>query len=137
VRERGSVLALVPAAVLVSVLLGAIAVDSAVTFAAQRDLRSAALAAANDAATAGVDLDAYHETGAYTLSPGLVRRAVDTSLAASRPTVEAMTVDVDVTGRQVTVVLRAEVALVFASAVPGAPRTAEVTATATAIAVED
>jgi hypothetical protein len=47
-----------------------------------------------------------------------------------------MTVEVDVTRRQVTVVLRAEVALVFSAAVPGAPRSTHVSATATAVAIQ-
>src|SRR3954452_750854 len=53
--ERGSVLILVPAGVLVLMLLGAIAVDFSVAYLAKRQLEAAAGAAVNDAAGAGLD----------------------------------------------------------------------------------
>ena len=48
-------LALVPAALLVLLVLAAIAVDSASEYLARRELAAAADAAANDAATFGLD----------------------------------------------------------------------------------
>ena len=51
---------LMPAAVLVVIILGAIAVDQAVVFTRQRELIAAAEAAANDAAGYGIDRDAFY-----------------------------------------------------------------------------
>jgi tRNA A-37 threonylcarbamoyl transferase component Bud32 len=62
-RERGSVLMLMPAAVLIVLLLGAIAVDSAITYLGQRQAYNVAFDAANDAAGAGFDLDAARTSG--------------------------------------------------------------------------
>src|SRR5690606_36454066 len=55
--QRGSVLMLMPAAVLIVLALGSLAVDRAVVFGAQRDLINTAQAAANDAVTLGIDVD--------------------------------------------------------------------------------
>ena len=51
-EQRGNVLLLVPAGVLVLVIFGALAVDAALAFLGQRALTDAAAAAANDAAAA-------------------------------------------------------------------------------------
>ncbi len=51
-RENGSALLLFPAGILIMVVLAAIAVDLSATFLAQRELRDATAAAANDAASA-------------------------------------------------------------------------------------
>lgn len=61
--ERGSVLMLMPAAVVIVLLLGAISVDSAITYLGQRQARNIAFDAANDAAGVGIDLDALRATG--------------------------------------------------------------------------
>ena len=53
VNERGSVLLLFPAAVLIVIVLSAITVDSSIAFLAQRELANATAAAANDAASRG------------------------------------------------------------------------------------
>jgi uncharacterized membrane protein len=132
-RERGSVLLLVPAAVLVLVVLGAIAVDSAVVFLGQRELGSAVAAAANDAAAAMADAP-FYEAGAVQIDVPRAERVAAASLAARASTELELLgpPEVIVTGRQVCVRARARVAHVFSPGVPGAARTSTVSAAATA-----
>src|SRR5438552_3809411 len=62
-EERGSVLMLMPAAVLVFLVLGALCVDFGSAYDAQRELASAATAAANDAAGRAIDVELLYTTG--------------------------------------------------------------------------
>lgn len=55
--ERGSALFLVPAGFFILLILGSIAVDSAIAFEARRELDSAVEAAANDAITLAIPTD--------------------------------------------------------------------------------
>lgn len=130
--DRASALLLMPAAVLVVLVLGAIAVDAAVAFLAERDLAAAAAAAANDAATAGLDEDALRGGAGYRLDPALVEAAVQRALTA-RGVDPGTSVDVAVAGTEVRVTLRGAARLVFAPAIPGAPDTVDVEATASAV----
>ena len=67
-------LALVPAAVLVVVLLTSLAVDAAATFIAQRELADACLGAANDAATIGLsERSIYGEGTDLVIDPAAAR----------------------------------------------------------------
>ncbi len=142
-RERGSVLMLVPAAVLVLVILGAIAVDFSVAFLGQRELTSAAAAAANDASTAIAESRFYGGGGGAGGAAGDIvvdgdraARVVDQALAARAP--RGVTIDgvsVDPSASQVCVVLRGRVAYVFARAIPGMADGAAVQARATATVV--
>jgi hypothetical protein len=124
VRDRGSVLLLMPAGVLVVLALGAITVDLAIVHLAERDLITAATDAANDGATAGLDLERYRLTGSFELDPERTTRAVRASLDAAgvldrldRPP------DIRIVGRrEVRVVLRTRAEYVFADAIPGTPR---------------
>jgi Flp pilus assembly protein TadG len=138
-RDRGSVLLLVPAAVLVLVVLGAIAVDSAVAFLGQREVSNAAAAAANDAATAALsDRLFYSDAGALAIDPVrarvVARRAVAARLSRG---VEVVAVDVEVGagGEQVCVTVRGRVPYVFARGLPFVARQARVTGRAGAMAV--
>ena len=139
--ERGSVLMLVPAAVLVLVILGAIAVDFSVAFMGQRELTNAAAAAANDAATAISEHSFYRGGGG--LSPGTIRideararRVADQALAARAPRGMHITAAVvEPSGGQVCVTLRGRVPYVFARAIPGMADGAAVQGRATATAV--
>lgn len=126
--ERGSVLLLMPAAVLVVVILGAIAVDRAIIFEAQRDLVSTAQAAANDAAS-GLDLDRLHRDGEVDADTVLIGERIRATTAAAPP---GTTLEWEVVGTTVRVRARREVRLLFAPAVPGAHATVEVTAVAIA-----
>lgn len=134
--ERGSVLLLFPAGVLVMLILGSIAVDFSIAHMAERELAAAAAAAANDAAGAGLDAQRFRSTGEVVLDPAAAERAGLAAIsrrAASFHLAEASVVVVDADTVEVTV--RARVPYVFARAVPGAPDGAEVQATARADAV--
>ena len=139
--QSGSALMLVPAAVLVLVILGAIAVDFSVAFLGQRELTSAAAAAANDAATAISEETFYGErgdraAGSIRIDEGRARRVVDQALAARAPRgVEVIDRTVEPSGGQVCVVLSGRVDYVFARAVPGMAHGTTVRGPATATAV--
>ena len=132
---------LVPAAVLVLVVLGAIAVDFSVAFLGQRELTNAAAAAANDAATAISEQSFYQ--GGTGLSPGTIRvdesrarRVAQQALVARAPRgVQVTEAVVDPSGGQVCVTLRGRVPYVFARAIPGMSDGAAVQGRATATAV--
>src|SRR5947199_7410916 len=80
--ERASVLMLMPAAVLVFIVLGALCVDYGSVFVAKRELGNAAAAAANDAAAQAIDLDVFYATGQVRLRPDVARAVAVRSLAA-------------------------------------------------------
>ncbi len=129
-RQRGSVLLLVPAAVLVLIVLGAIAVDSAVVFLGQRELGSAVAAAANDAAGAAFADAPFYEGGRVEIDVARAREVAAASLAARAPRGLEFTgpPEVAVVGRQLCVTARARVNRVFAPGIPGAARVATLTA---------
>ena len=81
--ERGSVLMLMPAAVLIVLLLGAIAVDSAIVYLGQREAYNVAFDAANDAAGAGLDLEAARTSGEIVYDPDRVEAIAARSVAAA------------------------------------------------------
>jgi Flp pilus assembly protein TadG len=123
-----------PAAVLVLVVLGAIAVDSAVVFLAQRELAGAAAAAANDAAAEALDDAALYRSGAVTLDPARAAAVAGAAVAARQSQGLRLvgTPVVRVAGRQVCVRLVADVDHVFAPAVPGVRPSSTVSARAVA-----
>ncbi len=128
--ERGSVLMLMPVAVLIVIVLGAIAIDRAVIFGAQRELVQSAQAAANDAAAAGIDVESIRDgAGAPSFDPARVDRIIAASLVGVDDLVERRWY---VDGDEIVVVLEQRVDLVFTKAVPGAEETAVVNATARA-----
>jgi Flp pilus assembly protein TadG len=141
-RQGGSVLMLVPAAVLVLVVLGSIAVDFAIAFLGQRELTGAAAAAANDAAAAAIsDATFYRGSGPDSdrieVDDEAARGVVDAAVRARAPRGVAVTgVSVQAPGAQVCVTLRGEVEYLFAKALPWAPHKASVEGRATATAVE-
>jgi hypothetical protein len=133
-RERGSVLMLMPAAVLIVLLLGAIAVDLTVVHLRQRAAISAAGSAANDAVTYGLDQAALRRGEGYRLVPERVRRAVAESIE-SQGLADDLAQPPEVTEPApgtVTVVLHVRAAYLFARALPHGPTDTVVTATATA-----
>lgn len=121
---------LMPAAVLVFVVLGALVVDAALVYRAEREVASLAAAAANDVAGAAVDLDAWYRDGSLVLLPGVAREIAGRRVAGGA--FEAEVVDVVVAGDRVTVVVRGRAEHLFADAVPGAPGFTAVEASATA-----
>jgi hypothetical protein len=135
-RDRGSVLMLMPAAVLVVLLLGAIAFDLSVVFLRQRQASSLAVDVANDLATAALDEAALRRDGTYRLDPDAAGDLAGALVAASDLADEIVDVEVAVLGAdavEVRVVLAVE--YVFARAIPGAREGTTVEAAATAVAV--
>ena len=128
-------LILMPAAVLVLVILGAICVDFSVAYLAQRELKDAAVAAANDAAGAGLDQSRLRTgDGTLAIDPDLARDIAVRAAAASvdGPVHLTQPPAVVVDGRRVTVTLEGEAGYVFSGGVPGAPKRVRVRAQATA-----
>jgi hypothetical protein len=127
---------LMPAAVLVLLVLGAIAVDSAVVFLAQRELVNAAAAAANDAAAEALDDTALYRGGAVTLDPARAAQVASQALAARAPAGLDLTgpPEVVVSGASVCVRVHGRVERLFATAVPGVADAAVVSARARATA---
>ncbi len=122
---------LMPAAVLVVFVLAAIAIDQSLVFMRQRELVTAAQAAANDAAGYGLDADRFHETNEIVFDLGRAQQAATASLDARHIDAE-MSVTLDAAREHVLVVLSTKVPSLFASAVPGAADETSVTARASA-----
>jgi hypothetical protein len=128
---------LMPAAVLIVIILGSIAVDFAVVFLGEREAASLAAAAANDAATA-VDEEPFRSTGELRLDEDRARRVAEATIDASSSVIDDLRYEVEVgtiAGEPaVTVTVSGTVAYLFAPALPGAPARASVEASATAVA---
>lgn len=127
--ERGSVMVLMPAGVLILLVLASLALDRALVFGEQRNLVSIAQAAANDAVAAGVDPDALRGDGRVELDPDRVARAIELVVAAEE---RDLTVDWSIQGESVLVHLEREVHYVLSPAVPGGRRTERIRANARA-----
>lgn len=134
---------LMPAGVLVVLVLGSMAVDFSVVHLGEREVASAAAAAANDAVTYGIDEAAVYGAGTYGLDPGRVNEAVALTLAAQERTGTDLRLadaprltdsDGDGFTDTVTLTVRMEVDYVFARAMPGAADGVTVEASATATA---
>ena len=137
VSDTGSSLMLVPAAVLVLLMLGSIALDSAVVFLAQRDLSDEAAAVSNDIAGFSAKDASFYEGGAVELSEPAARAYVALAFDDSRrpAAFRSWAGEVEVDGRTVTVSAVAEVPYVFAKALPFLPDSTTVRATSATSAV--
>jgi hypothetical protein len=133
---RGSVLILMPVAVLIVVLLGAIAVDLTIVHLRQQQAIDAAASAANDAVTLGLDESALRAGRGYRLDPDRVRRAVAESIADQGLTDELVEPPIvtEPTPDSVRVELTLRANYLFARSIPGVPRSTTVRGTATASA---
>jgi Flp pilus assembly protein TadG len=130
---------LMPAAVLVFLVLGAICVDFGSVYDAHRELSNAAAAAANDVATQAIDLDRFYATGTVVILPDRARLIAERSVAAKGlDRLEATVADVvvDAAGSHVTVTVRGRARYLFAKAVPGGKDGTDVTASSEAEATE-
>src|SRR5690606_4452836 len=132
-------LMLFPAAFLIVLVLGAIAIDAGVAFMRQRELAAAAGAAANDAIGVAVDETLTRQAGELRIDPVALERAVLASLARrqildtlSEPPQVRMLGDDSV---EVTLARHAD--YVIAPALPGERDGVIVHATATATLVID
>lgn len=134
--DAGSALMLMPAGLLIVLVLASIAVDMSLVHLRKRQAFELAAAAANDAATAGVDQGRLRTTQEYVLDPDTTRAVVIDVVAASElaPQLAGPPV-VTVTGTGVLVELELEADYIFADVVPGAPDGTVVAASATATAV--
>ncbi len=95
---------LMPAAVLIVLLLGALAIDSAIVYLGQRQAHDVAFDAANDAAGAGVDLDAARTRGEIVYDPDRVEAIAAQAIAAAGiDDLELVSARTDGTGVVVTV----------------------------------
>lgn len=120
--ERGSVLILVPATVLVLLVLGAIAVDSSVAYLARRQLADFTASAADRAAAAALDKPAFYSSGQLRIDPNAAQLVVAAAESAARRDgldITSVNVSVGPTGRSVTVAASATARTVFGLAVGG------------------
>ena len=132
--DNGTVLMLMPVAVLIMFVLGAITVDLTAVRAGQQDLLAAATDAANDAATAGLDEAALRSGQGYQLDPTRVW-LVAVDVLATKGVLDNLESGPDVSinpDGSVTVSVARRVPHLFARAIPGAPDDELVQATATA-----
>ena len=126
---------LMPAAVLIVLLLGAMAFDLSVVFLRQRQASSIAVDVANDVAGAALDEAAFRSDGRFRLDPDRADELGRALVAASDLAELVVDVEVAVVAPDevaVRVVLRVD--YVFARAIPGVAPGTTVTATATATA---
>jgi Flp pilus assembly protein TadG len=137
--DRGSVLLLFPAAFMIVLVLGSLAIDSGAVFLQQRELAIAAGAAANDAVTLGLDPDLLRDDGEARLDPDRVRQVVDQTLARRGVLAELIEPPqvVIVDDSRVEVTLVAHASYVIAPALPGRTDGRTVRATVGANAVLD
>lgn len=132
--DRGSVLMLVPAGILVLLLLAAIAVDAAIVLAAQRDLAHRTAAVAGDVANVAVDDERLYRDEEVELRADVAAAHVLMAFPPDRPPAGyvSWSAAARTDGRRVTVAARAEVKYLFAAGIPGVPRSTTVEATSTA-----
>lgn len=134
-RERGSVLALMPAAVLVFIVLGSLAVDASMTFLAERQVANLASSVANDAATQGIDVVHYYATGELVIDPARVQDVADAAMVGSGLAhLSDLSIETDVTGDVVAVRVQARVRSLFSRVLPGGLDSRDVAASAEATA---
>ncbi len=137
-HEDGSALMLMPAGVLIVLILGALAVDSAILFLGERELADLSAAAANDAATGAIVEDAFYECGRLELDADRAR-SVALTVAQARVSDAVELTDVAVATRNdreppaVEVTATGTVRLVFTPAVPGTSRSRAVQARSVAV----
>lgn len=136
--ERGSALMLMPAGVLVVLVLGALAVDTAILFLGERELADLSAAAANDAATAALSEGSFYECGRLQLDEQRAAEVADVvarARASDAMTVTGIDVGVrnDLDPPQVTVAAAGTVRLVFTPALPRSTRTRAVSAQSVAV----
>jgi hypothetical protein len=110
---------LIPAAVLVLVMLGSIAVDSALGFLGQRELENFTAASAATAASVGLDQAAFYHDRRVVIDPQLaadIAAGLQTHIGSG---VHDVHVTVTVDGNQVTVAATGAVDDILAKAIPG------------------
>lgn len=117
---------LMPAAVLIVIVLGSLAIDRAVVFGAQRELINTAQAAANDAVTLGIDIEEVRAGGDLQYDRRRIDAAIQRSVAGDDDIVVA---GWEIDGDQLVVRLEKRVEYVFSKGVPGGADSTVVRAT--------
>jgi len=120
--ERGSVLLLLPAVVLVLLILGAIAVDSSVAYLTRRELADFTAGAADRAAATALDRPAFYGSGTVRVDPGVAAAVVAAAEAGAVHgglDITSVSVTVGATGQSVTVTAAALAHTVFGVAAGG------------------
>ena len=112
--DRGTVLLMFPAALMVMVILGAIVIDVGYTAIRGRELRAVAASAANDS-LAALDIAVLRATGDVVINKSTARRIVAQAIALG-PLPDAQIVDIEIEGFEIAVTLRLEIDLVMAPA---------------------
>ncbi len=137
--DRGTVLMLMPAAVLIIIVLGAFAVDATLVFLGEREVSNLASGLANDIAAAALDDPAFYRQGTLRLNPTHAHRITNLSLTTYTPQyLETIRVDsLTINEAQATITLSATVPYLFSSALPAAPTETTVSATSTATARQE
>ncbi|MGK2959283.1 MAG: hypothetical protein ACSLFB_13000 [Acidimicrobiales bacterium] len=134
-QQQGSVLILMPVAVLVFIILGALAVDHAIAFMGERSLANASAAAANNAAAAGLNQGGFYGgTGAdidWAKASAIAQATIDAERLGG---IENLAVSTTVVGDVVTVNITGQVNTIFSRAIPGGTNNFSIGATSTAIA---
>ena len=136
--QRGNTLVLFPAAILIVLGLGALAVDSAVLFLAQRSLADVAATVANDS-VAAVSTDAFYDPSGSSIEldedRAELRARQVVEGAASDRSLEGVTCEVVVSGLRADVACQAIVRPLLAPFWPGLGAIQRITARDSAIAV--
>lgn len=134
-HESGSVLILMPVAVLVFIILGALAIDHTAAFIGERSLANASAAAANNAASA-LSQGSFYEGSLVALDAAAATAVAQATVERLQLSgVHDLSVQTTVTGNEVTVSVSGLVDTIFSRAIPGGAATFEVAATSRALAV--
>jgi hypothetical protein len=136
VRERGSVLALMPASVLIFIVLGSLAVDASLAYLGEREASNVAASVANDAATRAIDVLHFYATGEVVLDPVRAQDVADAATARlAGGHLEDLLITTEVVGTDHVVVrVVARVRSLFSRVLPNGLEERDVSATAEATA---
>jgi hypothetical protein len=130
--DRGTVLLLMPAAVMIMLVLGALVLDVGLSAVRARELRSVAASSANDT-LAALDVNAFRSDGEIVIDHSRAVEIVAEAIANGPlpdATIELVAIAEDPLGRpEITVRLGLDVDLIIAPALPGAPNHIHVSAT--------
>ncbi len=112
--DRGTVLLLFPAALMVMVILGAIVVDVGYTTIRGRELRAVAASAANDS-LAALDIHELRGSGQTVIDAAAAHRIVARAISRG-PLPDAQITEIEINGLEIAVTLELEIELVMAPA---------------------
>ncbi len=131
-RDRGTVLLMFPAAMLIVLVLGGLAIDVGLSQVRARELQSVAASSANDA-LASLDIGALRSDGQISFDRARAEMIVAQSVAAGplpTATIDFVGIQADALGRpEFVVTLSLDVDLVIAPALPGDLETTRITRT--------